>query len=167
MIRIRPAQLEDSAELIKLWHAGWHDAHSHLVPREILAYRSVDHFNMWLSECRDACYAARGLSELLGFVSIRGAEVVKLYVSAAARGSGIATALLSYAERELHRHGIIEAELYCTAGNLRAQKFYEREGWELSRTFEDALWLPRGVQGKYLVETRRYGKRLSGGWDSD
>jgi GNAT superfamily N-acetyltransferase len=161
MTRILPAKPEDSSELIELWHAGWHDAHAHLVPKEISAYRSFVHFRTWFMECGDAFHVARNENELLGFVSINGPEVVKLYVGSAARGTGLAATLLSYAEHELFRHGVTAAELYCTAGNSRAERFYKREGWTLSRTFMDALWLPKGAGGEYLVETLCYREKLS------
>ncbi|MDF3212581.1 MULTISPECIES: GNAT family N-acetyltransferase [Mesorhizobium] len=88
------------------------------------------------------------------------AELVKLYVSPQARGSGTARDLLSYAEHLLCEQGVAEAELFCTAGNVRAQRFYAREGWRLSRSFEDALWLPDDVAGRFTVETHCYRKHL-------
>ncbi len=68
---------------------------------------------------------------LLGFVSIEGSELAKLYVSSQARGKGVAAALLSHAEGQLYERGVVEAEIHCTQGNKRAQRFYEREGWVL------------------------------------
>jgi GNAT superfamily N-acetyltransferase len=98
---------------------------------------------------------------LLGFVSIKGAEVVKLYVGAAARGKGVARLLLGYSEKLLARRGIKSAELFCTLGNVRAQKFYVREGWKLSRTFADNLWLPETAPAEsFSVQTQHFKKQL-------
>jgi hypothetical protein len=64
----------------------------------------------------------------------------------------------------LFEDGVAKAELFCTAGNLCAQKFYAREGWHLCRTFQDALWLPENVPELvtrgFTVETHAYQKHL-------
>lgn len=159
MIEIRAARDEDRAAIIRLWHQGWHDAHAELVPAEILAFRTSRHFALWLEQSSDKFYVATD-DGLLGFISLKDAEVMKLYVSEIARGTGVACSLLSFAERLLLETGVREAELFCTAGNVRAQKFYEREGWSLSRSFEDALWLPENVAGRFAVKTHCYRKTL-------
>lgn len=159
MIVVRAATGRDHKAIVRLWHQGWHDAHSHLVPGEILAFRMPMHFELWLKEAKDQFYIATGRG-LLGFVSVRDAEIVKLYVGENARGTGVARALLSFGEQILLKDGIKEAELFCMAGNTRAQRFYEREGWSLWRSFEDALWLPQNVSSRFTVETHCYRKLL-------
>ena len=98
---------------------------------------------------------------LLGFVSVKGAEVAKLYVGKRARGTGAAHGLLSFAEQLLCDEGVSKAKLFCTADNTRAERFYEREGWSLSHSFEDALWVPEGVGRKFMVPTHRFEKDLT------
>ncbi|WP_309547142.1 GNAT family N-acetyltransferase [Rhizobium rhizogenes] len=159
MFDIRLARASDHIDIARLWHDGWHDAHANLVPLEILAYRTPDHFAVWLKQASDVFHVATN-PDLLGFVSIKGAEIVKLYVAKPARGTGAAQDLLSFAERLLRENDVKEAELFCTAGNLRAEKFYRRENWLLSRTFDDALWVPEGVNEKVEVSTHRFCKTL-------
>ncbi|WEX88070.1 GNAT family N-acetyltransferase [Sinorhizobium garamanticum] len=159
MIEIRAARDEDYATIVPLWHRGWHDAHADLVPAELLAYRTLGHFALWLEQASDEFYVAADHG-LLGLISLKDAEVVKLYVSENARGTGVARSLLSFAEQLLLKRGVRQAELFCTAGNIRAQRFYEREGWSLSRSFEDALWLPKDVVGRFTVQTHCYRKTL-------
>jgi ribosomal protein S18 acetylase RimI-like enzyme len=159
MIVVRAARDEDHLAIVQLWHQGWHDAHAELVPGEILAFRTPMHFKLWLEEADDQFYVATDQG-LLGFISVKGAEIVKLYVGRNARGTGVARSLLSFGEQLLFKKGFKEAELFCTAGNTRAQKFYEREGWSLSLSFEDALWLPKNIAGRFSVETHRYRKTL-------
>lgn len=48
----------------------------------------------------------------------------------AAWGRGLATKLLGAATDELRRAGYVEAVLWVVAGNGRACRFYEREGWQ-------------------------------------
>ena len=161
MLEIHPSKAADHTEIVKLWHQGWHEAHAGLVPAEVLSFRTEGHFATWLKEAQDTFYLARNGAELLGFVSVKGAEVVKLYVGAPARGSGTAHALLSFAERLLCASGVSDAELLCTAGNSRAEKFYDREGWRLSGTHDEALWMPKGDGRQFLVPTHRFQKALT------
>ncbi len=160
MTVVRAARSEDRIEIVQLWHQGWHEAHSNLVPQEILAFRTPMHFFAWLEESNDQFYVAMDQA-LLGFISVKNFEIVKLYVREDARGTGVARSLLSFGENLLLKQGFREAELFCTAGNIRAQRFYEREGWSLSLTFEDALWLPKNVADRFTVETHRYRKTLT------
>lgn len=161
MSTIRPAASGDEEAIVHLWHQGWHDAHTELVPQEVLAYRTERHFLIWLKEAPDRFYVARSGKDLIGFVSLKGIEVVKLYVGRGARGTGVASALLSFAERALRQDGVVEAELFCTAGNARAESFYLRQGWTLVDTFNDALWVPAAIGQKFVVSTHRYRKKLS------
>lgn len=159
MICIRAAEVEHHAAIIQLWHRGWHDAHADLVPAEILPFRTPRHFALWLEQTSDEFYVAID-QEVLGFISTKESEVVKLYVSESARGTGVAHSLLSFAEQLLLKKGIAAAELFCTAGNVRAENFYEREGWSLSRSFDDNLWLPQDAVGRFVVRTHCYRKTL-------
>lgn len=159
---IRPAQSEDFPAIIRLWHQAWHDAHRALVPQSILAYRRPNHFRIWLEQSPDQFYIASA-DQLLGFVSVCDAELVKLYVKADIRGTGVAAALLAYGENRIAEDGGSVAELFCTAGNIRAQKFYARHGWKKVRTFEDGLWLPGTANETFLVQTHLYRKRMIAG----
>lgn len=159
MANIRTLIPNDRDELIKIWHGGWHDAHANVVPKDVLRYRTVECFWAWFRSSTDQFHVAVD-NKVLGFVSTQGSEVVKLYVDPTARGTGMASELLTYGERELHNRGVTDAELFCTVGNARAQRFYDREGWILSKTFPDRLWLPDGVSGEFIVDTHRFGKKL-------
>lgn len=162
MPQIRPLNQGDRPALLELWYQGWHDAHAQVVPPGILAYRTLDYFSLWLEQSDDEVHAMIDNDHLLGFVSVKGREIVKLYVGSASRGKGIAKSLLSYGERLLAQHGHDSAELFCTVGNVRAQKFYAREGWSLSRIFPDNLWLPNGNKSeRFLVQTQHYTKQLN------
>ena len=158
---IQAAAPEDEEAIVHLWHQGWHDAHAELVPPEALVYRTKSHFRIWLKEAPDTFYVARSGDNLIGFVSLMGIEVVKLYVGVGARGTGVASALLGFAEHALRQDGVSQAELFCTAGNIRAERFYIRQGWCLIDTFDDALWAPPGISQKFVVSTHRYRKRLA------
>jgi GNAT superfamily N-acetyltransferase len=161
MFDIHPAKAADHGKIVQLWHQGWHEAHAALVPSEVLSFRTEGHFAIWLKEARDTFYVATDDTEFFGFVSVKAAEIVKLYVGTPARGTGTAHALLSFAEKLLCADGVSDAELLCTAGNTRAERFYQREGWHLSDTYEDALWMPKGVSRQFFVPTHRFQKNLT------
>ena len=82
---------------------------------------------------RDAMSATSGgygreVDEVLGFVSVEGDEVVKLCVDAAARGQGVAGALLARGKAVLAADGMASATLHYARGNTRAERFCRREG---------------------------------------
>jgi hypothetical protein len=58
----------------------------------------------------------------------------------------------------LREAGIAMAVLLYMAGNIRAERFYMRAGWNLSHSFEDALWNPEGMREKFIVLTYRFEK---------
>lgn len=162
-VSIRPARSGDCEAIIGLWHTGWHDAHASIVPAGVLAYRTISSFRAWLKASDERFHVAERAGLIIGVATVRGSEVVKLYVGRAARGTGVADALLSHAEGYLACSGIRDAVLFCTAGNTRAQRFYERRGWCLAATSPDALWLPEGVSLEFIVATHRYEKQLRSG----
>jgi hypothetical protein len=72
MLKIRPAETADHEDVVQLWHQGWHDAHADIVPSEVLAFRTKDHFTLWLKEGQDAFFVATDDTGVLGFVSVTG-----------------------------------------------------------------------------------------------
>lgn len=163
MFPIRPATPSDDEAILSIWHEGWHDAHAALVPEAILPYRTPDYFRRWLAESTDVFHVATVGEAVLGFVAVKDGELVKLYIARAARGNGLALALMHHALNTFRAEGREEARLYCTKGNLRAQRFYEREGWRLARSFIDRLWLPEGIAGHHCVGTHDYRYELTAG----
>ncbi len=157
---IRPAERGDHQAMLQLWHQGWHDAHAHLVPPDILAFRTPAHFADWLEQSEERFYVAFD-HRIIGFVSVKDDELVKLYIDREARGSGIARTLLSHGEALLAANGVNEAILFCTADNVRAERFYRRQGWQLAETRPERLWLPEGQPGHYEVATHCFRKRLT------
>lgn len=160
MLTIRSAQPKDHSAIVDIWQKGWHDAHASLVPEDILKFRTIECFWLWLGSSIDQFHVALD-DRVVGFVATNGSELTKLYVAVNARGTGTATALLSFAEAQMAHCGIQDAELFCTSGNARAQRFYNREGWTLSDTFSDKLWLPDYAIGEFTVDTHRYKKHLN------
>lgn len=160
MKNIRPARQKDHSAIIAIWHAGWHDAHADLVPEALLKFREIEHFWLWLESSADQFFVATLRKSIVGFVAINEAEIAKLYVASSARGTGTAAALLAFGEQRMADSGVTDALLYSTAGNTRAERFYRRNSWVLSETFQDALWLPEEVEYMAVMDTHRFTKHL-------
>ena len=94
---------------------------------------------------------------------VKDAEVYQLFVSAGARGSGVAAALINDAEARLAAAGIDTAWLACAIGNDRAARFYEKCGWQRVGTMVNHA---ETSEGTFALEVWRYEKALtrSGGF---
>jgi ribosomal protein S18 acetylase RimI-like enzyme len=88
------------------------------------------------------CLIAEVDGELAGHVAIRAAATAsfssdepglahfwQLFVKPAWHGSGLARELHREAVREAGERGFTAMRLYAAAGQARARRFYEREGW--------------------------------------
>ena len=93
----------------------------------------------------------------VGFCILKGDELYQLYVSAEARGTGIAAALMVDAEARLADDGFESAWLACAIGNERAARFYEKCGW---RRVGEVTYQAETSDGAIPLEVWRYEKRL-------
>ena len=84
-------------------------------------------------------------------------ELYQLFVTARARGSGVAAALVTDAEARLSARGVTTAWLACAIGNERAARFYEKCGWHRVGTM---LNQAETSEGAFPLEVWRYEKRL-------
>jgi GNAT superfamily N-acetyltransferase len=78
------------------------------------------------------------------------AHLFQLFARPQYQGTGLATQLHTMAIEEAARRGFTAMRLFTPAGQQRARRFYEREGWEVAAApyFEEALDLE-------IVEYRR------------
>jgi len=73
---------------------------------------------------------------IVGFATISGAELSALHVDPDAWRSGVGRALIARARADLAATGVTEAHLWLLAGNTRAARFYEQDGWTTDGTRE-------------------------------
>lgn len=141
-----------------LWHAGWHDAHAAIVPGELTELRTLDSFSTRLKKYAPTTRIAVREGQVLGLCVVLKDEINQMYVSAQARGTGLAADLIQDGERRIREAGHETAWLACAVGNDRAARFYEKRGWENARTetlrFETQ-------DGSYPLEIWRFEKTLS------
>jgi ribosomal protein S18 acetylase RimI-like enzyme len=128
-MELRAAQPEDIERLIEIWFEGWRDAHASILPDTLTRLRTRDSFRERLRSELDAVRVVVERGEPLGFAMIRTTELYQFYVAAPARGTGAAAALIRDAESAMLARGVDVAWLACAVGNVRAARFYEKNGW--------------------------------------
>ena len=155
---IRPARPADSGQIATIWYEGWRDGHLGHVPNASLPYRTHESF-VERAAGRIADTAVGGVDdEVAGFVMVVDDEVKQVYVSARHRGTGSAGALLAEAERLVAARGHDRAWLAVATGNVRARRFYERQGWTANGEFDYPAYTD---EGPIHVRCLRYEKPVN------
>jgi ribosomal protein S18 acetylase RimI-like enzyme len=158
-LELRPADARDRDAIAEIWLRGWRDGHVGHVPQALLQYRRLEDFLERVPARLPVTTVAVRDGQVIGFVMVLDDEVEQVYVAEVARGSGAADALLSHAERTVAARFEV-AWLAVAAGNTRARRFYERQGWRDAEGFEYAAHIPGGT---FPVPCRRYERRVRGG----
>jgi truncated hemoglobin YjbI/GNAT superfamily N-acetyltransferase len=147
---LRPSTSEDAPAVAAIWHRGWRDGHLGHVPDELLAIRSEASFHERAAGRVAGTTVATVDGTVAGFVMVVGDEIEQVYVRSDHRGSGVASALLAEAERQVAANGHDRAWLAVVAGNARARRFHERQGF----TDEGPFDYP--AAGGVMVPCHRY-----------
>lgn len=155
---VRSAEQAELDELAALWHQAWHDAHAQIVPTELSRLRPVEHFRQRIEAALDSTRVVGPVGVPQGLCVIKSTELYQLFVARAARGIGVAAALIDEAEARLAGQGVETAWLACAIGNVRAARFYEKRGWRLMGTMVNAA---QTVSGDFRLEVWRYEKSLA------
>jgi GNAT superfamily N-acetyltransferase len=156
-VTLRRAVPEDAPSIAEIWYLGWGDGHTGSVSEELTAARHEDSFRTRAAQRVSDTTVAVIEGEIAGFVMVVGDEVEQIYVSGLHRGTGVAGALLSDAERRIRDAGHSTAWLAVVAGNARARRFYERSGWSDEGLFD---YTAAGDHGPISVPAHRYVKDL-------
>jgi len=158
-VEVRDAQSAELDQLATLWLDGWTDAHAAILPAELRRFRTWESFRERLAHDLPHTRVIGASGEPLGFCIVKDDELYQLYVSAQARGAGVAAALIDDAESRLAQSGVETAWLACAIGNERAARFYEKRGWHRAGTMINELDTPEGI---VPLEVWRYEKTLIG-----
>jgi ribosomal protein S18 acetylase RimI-like enzyme len=154
---LRDANPSDAEAIAGIWHRGWLDAHLEHVPRELVSHRQPSHFRELATKRVPLTTVMSAGDRVLGFVTVHDDEVEQIYVDAAARGSDVANSLLQHAEMKIAMR-FDRAWLAVVEANVRARRFYERNGWSDGGAFDYAA---EASGGTILVPCRRYEKELT------
>lgn len=155
---VRPAEEAEIDQLATIWLDGWTDAHARVVPGALKRLRTLESFRDRLRAGLATVRVAGPLGAPVGFHMLKGDELFQLYVSAQARGTGVAAALLADAEACLRARGVERAWLGCAIGNDRAARFYEKCGWRRVGNVVERL---ETTSGEFPLEVWRYEKSLA------
>lgn len=153
---LRTAVPADVERIAEVWYCGWLDAHVGRVPDALVVHRNPDDFPALVTSRVPLTTVAVDGDRVIGFVTVKGDEVEEIYVAAEARGGGAAVALLQHAEDAIAAR-FASAWLAVVAGNERARRFYERNGWSDGGAFDYAA---EAGDGTVAVPCRRYEKML-------
>ena len=154
---VRDAEEQEIDALAKIWYDGWKDAHAEILPDELKRIRTLESFRERMRAALATVRVAGPPGAPVGFHMLKDDELYQLYVSAEARGSGVAAALIADAEAQLANAGFQTAWLACAIGNDRAARFYEKSGWRRVDNMINPLETPDGVLN---LEVWRYEKRV-------
>ncbi len=157
-MRVRAAEEAEIDQLASVWYDGWQDAHAKILPAELARLRTLESFRSRLQQALTNVRVVGPSGAPLGFCIVKGDELYQLFVSAQARGSGVAAALMADAEARLVESGVKTAWLACAIGNERAARFYEKWGWHRAGTMINHL---DTSSGEFLLEVWRYEKSLT------
>ena len=154
-VELRRGRPEDAGAVAEIWRVGWGVGDLGFVPDELVAARDEASFDRRAADRVGDTTVAVVDGQVAGFVMVVDDEVEQVYVSAAHRGSGVADALLREAERLVGAAGHRTAWLAVVAGNARARRFYDRNGWSDGGLFDHRA--PVG-DGSITVPAHRYVK---------
>jgi ribosomal protein S18 acetylase RimI-like enzyme len=155
---VRDAQDIEIDQIAQIWFDGWHDAHAPIVPEDLTRIRTLDSFRDRIRADLSTVRVVGPLGAPLGFCMLKDNELYQLYVSAQARGSGAAAALMTDAEALLAARGVETGWLACAIGNDRAARFYEKCGWQRVGTVVHHAPI---ANGSYALEVWRYEKTFT------
>jgi GNAT superfamily N-acetyltransferase len=154
---LRSATTADAASIAQIWYHGWRDGHLGHVPDELAAVRTRESFDeRAVQRIPDTTVAIAG-DAVAGFVMVVGDEVEQVYVDGRHRGTGLAARLLVRAEQLVAGNGHDRAWLAVVAGNTRARRFYEHNGWQDEGLFD---YPAATADGPISVPCHRYVKRV-------
>lgn len=154
----RSADPSETGALARLWYDGWQDAHATILPPALARARTRESFAERMAAALAEVRVIGPQGTPLGFAMLKGDELNQFYVASAARGAGVAAALMADVETQLSARGVETAWLACAIGNARAARFYEKSGWHLAKTVVNRL---DTVDGPFDLEIWRYEKHLA------
>jgi ribosomal protein S18 acetylase RimI-like enzyme len=154
---LRPATADDAPAIARIWYFGWRDGHLGHVADELVALRTRESFDQRAAARVADTVVATVDGAVAGFIMVVGDEVEQVYVAGEHRGTGLAAALLTEAERLVAANGHDRAWLAVAPGNARARRFYQRRGWIDEGLFD---YPAATADGPMPVPCRRYVKRV-------
>lgn len=135
MPHLRPARIEEGAELVELWRRSVDATHDFLSAQD---RRAIDAEVAAMLPHAPLLVAADAQDRPVGFMLLDGHHMDALFIDPAARGTGVGRLLVEHA---LARHPGLSTDV--NAQNAQALGFYLRMGFvEIGRSAHDAQGRP-------------------------
>ena len=157
VVLVRNAEPTEIDQIARIWFESWREAHERIVPEKLTRARTLASFRDRIEKGLSNVRVAGDVGSPLGFTMLLGDELDQMFVTASARGSGVAAALIADAEARLAVSGVKRAWLTCAIGNDRAARFYEKHGWRRVGVVVSRL---QTILGEMDIEVWRYEKDL-------
>jgi GNAT superfamily N-acetyltransferase len=169
---LRPAQPEDAMAVARVHVRSWQAAYRNILPDDYLdRLRPEDRAAKYDFATRDplkpqTIVAVEGVptSVVCGFATTMPVsdsdmpgcgELCALYVDPQNWGKGAGVALASAAREQMLKHGFHKAILWVLTGNVRAERFYQSDGWTADGVLRKAtVW-------DIEVDEIRYSRQLN------
>ncbi|SOH93633.1 Acetyltransferase (GNAT) domain-containing protein [Monaibacterium marinum] len=136
---VRTPHLFEREAIATLWHAAWHDSHAELSPQELIAERDFPSFLPRVDREWTDLRIAGPFGAPTGLCITAQDQLSHLFLDTAARGTGLAEQLVMDAKARIAANGHQVAWLSCAVGNIRAARFYEKQGWVRATTHNVTL----------------------------
>jgi GNAT superfamily N-acetyltransferase len=164
MTEVRPAVPEDAYDVARVHVRSWQSAYRGLIAQEYLdslepeAWASRYTFGRMGIRLPSTLVAVDG-STICGLATTglcrdidlsNFGELMAIYVDPAYMRTGVGRLLITAARERLRAVGVMEALLWVLDGNVRARRFYERDGWRFDGTRRTRTY------GNVPVEEVRY-----------
>ena len=148
---VRGAEPADARAIAQVHVASWRWAYRGLLPDDLLDGLSVEDREAdratWLADPELDAVVAERTGSVVGFASVAASrdadapsgtgEVLTLYVTLDAAGTGVCRLLLEAAVTALRDRRFHRTTLWVLEANERARRFYERAGWTWDGTRAD------------------------------
>ena len=148
MTEVRPAVPEDAYDVARVHVRSWQSAYRGLIAQEYLDSLKPE---VWASRYT---FGRMGLQLPSTLVAVDGSticglattglcrdidlsnfgELMAIYVDPAYMCTGVGRLLITAARARLRGVGVLGASLWVLHGNVRARRFYERDGWRFDGT---------------------------------
>jgi putative acetyltransferase len=126
---VRPASIADIAALADIGAAGYRMGFADIIGYEGLARFGRDYFqDRFAREWPSVTVAEEGIT-ILGFAEVRDGVLDMLFIAPSRARSGIGGQLLAEAESRG------ASRLECFRDNAGARRFYEKNGWRMTRDY--------------------------------
>ena len=132
-MRVRAARPEDVPALAAIAERSYRSAFEGILEPEVLAGRDAAFFAAHFASSWEHMLVALAHEEPMGFLLMTDGHIDMLFMDPRASGQGGGALLLKQAE------ALGARSLECFRDNHGARRFYERQGWQVSREYDRAF----------------------------